>query len=170
MKLKFWKERKKRSLKVGIDFNVLAIPKFAIAKGVLVRITEEGAEFIEEGNLEICGRYVRVEYFPENEGPVIPGRFPAWQVCFNVTLADKTGLHYGNKGVEIVNEVGLPGKLKNIFLVEEDNGRAVVKSLKCPTPREIAELAQEIEAAAAEILDEYRRFGVIGRLSKGKKQ
>lgn len=109
-------------------------------------------------NLAKCGRFVRVEYIPAND----------WQVCFNVTLADKTGLHYGHKGVGIVNEVGLPGFLKNVRLVAEDNGRAVVKLPNCPNPREIAELAQEVEDAAGEILDEYRRFETMDRLHKGK--
>ena len=57
------------------EINILALPKSLIAKGVLVRVTEEGAEILEpEGAvLERLGKPVSIVYDPEarryNEPP-----------------------------------------------------------------------------------------------------
>lgn len=145
MRLKFWKKNRPLDLDADVE-----------------RRLHDG----QIANLAKWGRFVRVEYYPFNVRDD-----EAWAITFDVTLADKTGLHYGHKGVRIVNEVGLPGFFgKNVRLVAEDNGRAVVKSLNCLNPYEIAELAQEVEDAVTEILDEYRRFEVMGRVRKGVKQ
>lgn len=162
MKFKFWKKKRKSGLTVNVMIDGKDIER-------TFQRLNAGINDGHISNLAKCGRFVRVEYNPANEGSETPNRYPAWQICFNVALADRTGLYYGNKGVEIVNEIGLPGNLKNIFLVNEDNGRAVVKSADCPTPTQITRLAQEIERATTEILDEYRRFETMGRLHKGKK-
>lgn len=109
-------------------------------------------------DLADIGRYVRVEYCPDYEGnDSIYGGAP-WVITVAIRPVDSCGTWYGNAGIDIINEVGLPGCLNGIQLFADNGGRALIRSLQPPKPQDIAAVVAHIENHTTAILDEYRRL------------
>lgn len=155
------------------EINILALPKSLIAKGVLVRVTEEGAEILEpEGAvLERLGLPVTVLYDPDARRYNEPPR--PWVVRSKLEYTYK-GQCFGIDAPKLVKSIGL--EFPNAATpwaygveVEEEGALA----WHCSGRPDAKEIAQVIEEAQRQVEGIMKRYGetkeILAALDKGAK-
>ena len=148
--------------------KILAVPKAMIARGVLVNITEDGAE-IREHEGEVFSRLdtkIDVRFRPRPASYESP-----WEIVFDLDYTLE-GCCYGSAGPKAVKEVGLKYPTERTpfggRIELQDDQRAVWQVKARPTAEQIAQVVQEIQRQVRSILADYSRTRAIMSVVKSE--
>lgn len=156
--------------KIGLDMNVLALPKSAIEKGVYLYVTPDGAQVMKHPYtvFKELNTKLSIEFDPY---VCYDGR-QYWEVTF-VPEYYYQGRSYGLNGTKAVKEIGVTfpngatPDAENVSV--KDDGRITWRASYYPEPEKIAAVVNEANRQVAEILRDFGRAEAIMKVVKGSK-